>query len=96
MCLLKMIMKATLLRKKCVFKQKHTAWMFRCCYAYRICSAIRRGFLFPIITANNYISPMKLRCNTSLPFLDNPKDLYPVYKTGLDFGMVLEGKNSVL
>ena len=30
-----------------------------------------------------------------LPFLNNPKDLDPSYKTDPDFGIVLEGKNTL-
>ena len=48
-------------------------------------SAIRRGFSFSRIGTNKQISPLQFCCNTSLPFLNNPKDLDPSYKMDLDF-----------
>ena len=37
------------------------------------------------MTTNKYIRPMKFYYNTSLPFLNNPKDPDPSYETDLDF-----------
>ena len=54
---------------------------------------------FPLsrMTTNNYISPIKFCSNTSLSFLNNPKDLDPSYKMDLDFWDCFgEEKNSVL
>ena len=62
----------------------------------RIHSAIRRSFPLSIMLENNEISSMKVAMIQDLPFLNNPKDLYPSYKTYLDMGIVLEGIYSVL
>ena len=37
------------------------------------------------MSTNNQISPLQFCCNTSIPFLNNPKDLDPSYKMDLDF-----------
>ena len=65
---------------------------------YRIYPAIRRGFCSSRMTSNNYISPMKFCYNTNftLPFLNNPKDLDPSYKTDLDLWDCFERKNLCL
>ena len=52
---------------------------------YRIYSAIRQGFPLSRVSTNNQISPLQFCCNTSLPFLNNPKCLDLSYKTDLDF-----------
>ena len=68
---------------------------------YRIYSAIRRGFHLSRMTTNNLISSKcKFAIIQVLPFQNNLKDLDPSYKMDLDlwdcFGIVLEGKKSVL
>ena len=45
----------------------------------------KTGLSFSRMSTNNQISPMQFCCNTVLPFLNNPKDLDPSYKTDLDF-----------
>ena len=45
----------------------------------------KKGFLFSRMTTNNKFSPMKLCYDMSLSNLNDPKDLDPFYKTGLDF-----------
>ena len=57
---------------------------------FRYC--IRRSFPLSKMTANNIISPMKFCCNTSFPFLNNPKDL----DLSQDFWDCFERKNSHL
>ena len=60
---------------------------------------IRRGFPLSRITINNKINHMKFCYNTSLPFLNNPKDLdpsYKIYKMDLDFCDCFGMKKNVL
>ena len=52
---------------------------------YRIYLAIRRGFPLFRMSTNNQISPLQFCCNTSIPFLNNPKCLNLSSKTDLDF-----------
>ena len=53
---------------------------------------IRLGLPFSRMTTKNLISAMKVAIIQILPFLNNPKDLYPSDKMDLDFGIVLKGK----
>ena len=57
------------------------------------------SIFFPLsrMTTNNEIRPMKFAIIRVLPFLNNPKDLDPSYKTGLDFFLLFwKDKNSIL
>ena len=60
---------------------------------YCICSAIRKGFPFSRMTANNQISSMEFCYNRVLPFLNNLEDLGPVYKMYSKFFPLLAEPN---
>ena len=66
-------------------------------YMYRIYPAIRRGFFVPLEWLQIATSvPWNFAIIPILPFLNNPKDLDPSYKTDLDLWDCFGRKKSIL